>query len=221
MKLPYDYGLTNKITQSSDRKRNERLYPRVMAGDEKARQEMIESNMPLVISKVDSYVRRYPQLEHLRDDLHSAGFVGLVRAVNKMAEHKEPSNVNPTGYMSVAITHEFVKLAKKEAVHSGIELADTPESDLDARSDVPEVSHNIPESVVDTNQSAATELVELRDLIESCCETDEERTLIRMREEGYADRDIAKALSMPHTAAYTLRKELEQRFQKKLRELEE
>ena len=221
MKLPYDYGLTNKIMRSSDRERNERLYPRVMAGDEKAREEMIQSNMPLVISKVDSYVRRYPQLEHLRDDLHSAGFVGLVKAVNKMAEHKEPSKVNPTGYISVAITHEFVKLAKKEAVHSGIELADTPEIDMDASGDVPEVSHNIPESVVDTNQSATTELLELRDMLQTCCQSEEERTLLRMREEGYSDRDIAETLNMPHTTTYTLRKELEERFNQKCREIEE
>ena len=221
MKLPYDHSLTNKITQSSDSERNERLYPRVMAGDEKAREEMIESNMPLVICKVDSFVRRYPQLEHLRDDLHSAGFVGLVKAVNKMAEHKEPSKVNPTGYISVAITHEFVKLAQKEAVHSGIELADSPEIDMDLADDVPEVSHSIPESVVDTNQSEATELFELRDLLQSCCESDEERTLLRMREEGCSDREIAEALNMSRTSIQRLRKELEQRFNQKCRELKE
>jgi len=217
----YDHDLTNKITQSSDSERNERLYPRVMAGDEKAREEMIESNMPLVISKVESFVRRYPQLEYLRDDLHSAGFLGLVKAVNKMAEHEEPSKVNPTGYISVAITNEFVKLATKEAVHSGIELADAPEIDMDLVDDVPEVSHSIPESVVDTKQSAAIELFELRDLLQSCCESDKERALIRMREEGRSDREIAETLNMPRPSVQRLRKELEERFNQKCRELEE
>ena len=217
----YDHDLTNKITQSSDSERNERLYPRVMAGDEKAREKMIESNMPLVISKVESFVRRYPQLEYLRDDLHSAGFLGLVKAVNKMAEHEEPSKVNPTGYISVAITNEFVKLATKEAVHSGIELADAPEIDMDLVDDVPEVSHSIPESVVDTKQSAAIELFELRDLLQSCCESDKERALIRMREEGRSDREIAETLNMPRPSVQRLRKELEERFNQKCRELEE
>ena len=225
MTLPYDHELTSKITRSSDREQNERLYPRVMAGDEAAREEMIEANMPLVIAKVNSYIRRYPQLEHLRDDLHGAGFVGLVQAVNKMAEHKEPSNVNPTGYISVAITHEFVKLAKKEAVHSGIELADTPEIDMDATEDTtvdaPNVSHSIPESVIDVNQSESLELLELRDLIESCCESEKERTLIRMRAQRYSDREIAEVIGLTHTATYKLRKELEQRFNQKRRELKE
>ncbi len=217
----YDHDLTNKITQSSDSERNERLYPRVMAGDEKAREEMIESNMPLVISKVESFIRRYSQLEYLRDDLHSAGFLGLVKAVNKMAEHEEPSKVNPTGYISVAITNELVKLATKEAVHSGIELADAPEYDIDVTDDVPEVSHRIPESVVDTKQSVVFELSELRDLLQSCCESDRERTLIRMREDGCSDREIAEALDMPRPSIQRLRKELEERFNQKCRELEE
>ncbi len=134
-----------------------------------------------------------------RHDLHSAGFVGLVQAVNKMAEHKEPSKANPTGYISVAITHEFVKLAIKEASHSNIELADTHEDDMDAEDDAPEVLHNIPESMVDTNQSAAAGLIELRDMLNACCQCEEERTLLRMREEGYSDREIAKTLNMPHT----------------------
>ena len=221
MKLPYDYDLTNKIPKALDREQNERLYPRVMAGDDKAREEMIEGNMPLVIAKVDSYLRRYPQLEHLRDDLHSAGFIGLAQAVNKMTEHVDPQNVNPTGYISVAITHEFVRLAKEEAAHSGIELADAPEFDMELTDEAPGISHGIPESVVDTNQSAATGLLELRDLLESCCESDEERTLLRMREEGYSDRDIAEAIGLSPWATYTLRKKLEERFNQKNRELED
>ena len=223
MKLPYDHDLTNKITQSSDHERNERLHPRVMAGDEQAREEMIESNMPLVVLRVNSVIQRNPQLTHLRDDLHSAGFTGLVQAVNKMAEGSDIAN--PNSYISVAISHEIAKLAEKEAAHIGIELVNLlerdPLADTDSADSVPEVSHGIPESIVDANQSAACELLELRDLIESCCETDEERTLIRMREEGYVDRDIAEVLNMPHTAAYMLRKELEQRFKQKCRELEE
>ena len=46
----YDYDLTNKIPKALDREQNERLHARVMKGDDKAREEMIESNMPLVIT---------------------------------------------------------------------------------------------------------------------------------------------------------------------------
>ena len=39
---------------------NDDLYPRVAAGDKAAIKQMIESNMSLVISKVDSYVGCFP-----------------------------------------------------------------------------------------------------------------------------------------------------------------
>jgi len=216
----YDHGLTNKITQSSDHERNERLYPRVMAGDERAREEMIEGNMPLVIVRVNSLIQRNPQFAYLRDDLHSAGFVGLVQAVNKMADEGS-AITNPNGYISAAITYEIMKLARKEAEHSGIELVDLPETDMDATDDVLRVLHDVPESLVDVNESAVHGLIDLRDMLDSCCESDEERTLLRMREEGYSDREIAEALNLPHITLFRLRKELEERFNQKCRELEE
>ncbi len=223
MKLSYDHGLTNKITKSSDHERNGRLYSRMMAGDEKAREEMIEGNMPLVVLRVNSFIQRNPQLVHLRDDLHSAGFTGLVQAVNKMAESSDIAN--PNSYISVAISREIAKLAEKEAVHIGIKLVDVLEIDTPVDTDLadnaPEVSHDIPESIVDANQSAACELLKLRDLLQSCCESEEEHTLLRMREEGYSDREIAEALNTSRTSIQRLRKELEERFNQKCRELEE
>lgn len=217
MKLPYDHGLTNKITQSSDRERNERLYPRVMAGDEKAREDMIESNMPLVIVKVNSFLCRHSQFAYLRDDLHSAGFVGLVQAVNKMAEHVDPPIVNPTGYISVAITHEIGKLVAKEENRG---FARVPKGDRETGK-VPFVTNFLPESLVDPEQEAAQEVIEMRDLLESCCESDDERTILRMREKGHSDREIADAIGLKHTTTYLLRLELEDRFKQKCRELEE
>ena len=112
-------------------------------------------------------------------------------------------------------------MAKKEAVHIGIDLVDLPTIDMDLGSDVLEVSHDIPESIVDTNQAATQDALELRDLLESCCESDKERTLLRMREEGCSDREIAEALDTSRTSIQALRKELEERFNRKCRELEE
>jgi len=217
----YDFELTNKIPKALDREQNERLYARVMEGDDKAREEMIEGNMPLVIAKVDAYIGCHPQTAYLRDDLHSAGFVGLVQAVNTMAEHEQPSNVNPTGYISVAITHEIARVAEKE---SAMGLTNIPEPENGPSSggdDVPEVEHNVPESIIDANESAVQGLFDLRDMLDSCTEREEERTLLRMREKGYSDREIAEALNMSRTSVQRLRKELEERFKQKCRELEE
>jgi len=214
---PYDHGLTNKITKALDREQNEQLFHRIIAGDQQAREEMIEGNMPLVIVKVNSFIQRHPQLAYLRDDLHSAGFTGLVQAVNKMAEAEGSAIINPTDYISAAITHELSALRAKEADagFSKISAADKKEANL------PTVIHSVPESMEDPKQAATQDALELRDMLESCCESDKERTLLRMREEGYSDRDIAEALNMSRTSIHTLRKELEKRFNQKCRELEE
>ena len=48
--------------------------------------DMIEGNMAAIVFHVDNYLHYFPQYSFLRDDLTSAGFMGLVKAVNSMAE---------------------------------------------------------------------------------------------------------------------------------------
>ena len=57
--------------------------------------------MPLAVAKVESLIRCFPGIAHLRDDLTSAAFIGLVKAVNKMAAGKGPtqqSTFRPGGF---------------------------------------------------------------------------------------------------------------------------
>ena len=75
---------------------NDRLYPLVAAGDTDARRRMIEGNMSLAVAKVESLIRCFPEIAHLRDDLTSAAFIGLVKAVNKMAAGKGPRSKAPS-----------------------------------------------------------------------------------------------------------------------------
>ena len=130
--------------------------------------------------------------------------------------------MNPTGYISVAITHEIARVAEKESA-MGLTSIPEPENGPSRGSDddVPEVGHNVPESIIDANESAVQGLFDLRDMLDSCTEREEERTLLRMREKGYSDREIAEALNMSRTSVQRLRKELEERFKQKCHELEE
>ena len=68
--------------------KNNELFPAVAAGDAAARDAMIEDNMALVVVKADALIRQMPSVAYLRDDLVSAGYVGLVKAVNKVAAGK-------------------------------------------------------------------------------------------------------------------------------------
>lgn len=93
---------------------NTRLYPLVAAGDADARREMIEGNMSLVVAKVDKFLAELPHLVHLRDDLTSAGFIGLVEAISNMQRRKVR---NPTSYVSIAINRSFRQLLKIGRAH--------------------------------------------------------------------------------------------------------
>lgn len=208
------------MTGSLSREKNNELYSRVMAGDEQARQQMIEGNMALVGNKVNAFIRGHPQAGHLRDDLRSAGYIGLVQAVNAMDKHENPENPNPTGYLSIAIHREIKRLADGEALISVPDRTQRDARKENRQIKAPTVHQGIPKSFDDQKQDSPLEVIELRDLLDSCCESDDERTILRMREEGYSDRDIADAIGLSHTTTYMMRRELEKRFQNKLQELE-
>ena len=96
---------------------NSRLYPLVAAGDSAARQQMIEGNMSLAVAKVESFIRCFPNVAHLRDDLTSAAFIGLTKAVNKMAEGtavKYEGNWNPTDFIGTWINCELGEAVEAE-----------------------------------------------------------------------------------------------------------
>src|SRR4030042_1194127 len=103
--------MTNLMEQSraagySDpfsREKNNEVYERLVGGNEATRDEMIQGNMALVIVRVDAFLRECPHMRYLRDDLISAGLVGLCEAVDMMQKGKRVENPNPTGYIYTAI----------------------------------------------------------------------------------------------------------------------
>ena len=90
-----------------------------MAGDAAAREEMIVGNMPLAVTKVESFVRCFPGMAHLRDDLTSAAFTGLVKAVNQMAAGKGPRSTDhsaPAECIGMWINRELRQLIESESL---------------------------------------------------------------------------------------------------------
>ena len=63
---------------SENIKRNNELYPAVVAGDAAAREAMILNNLGLVATKANALICQVPGVAYLRDDLVSAGNIGLV-----------------------------------------------------------------------------------------------------------------------------------------------
>lgn len=175
---------------------NTRLYPLVAAGDADARREMIEGNMSLVVAKVDKFLAELPHLVHLRDDLTSAGFIGLVEAISNMQRRKVR---NPTSYVSIAINRSFRQLLKSESpIHV------PPESRRLAKAEgkeieVPTVS-NKAHDPCRLPLAPQVQEVEARNLLDSCCKDRMERRILRLRERGGTCKQIGERVGRHYVA---------------------
>lgn len=187
---------------------NLELAPLVAAGDDAARRRMIEGNMALVVSKVDAYIHFFPQYAYLRDDLTSAGFTGLVLAVNHMAE-EGCGSATPVEYIGVSIARELGELA--EETETLIRIPRETQRLATAKGErikAPVASTNGLETC--THESAEA-VVDMRDLIASCCGSDEERTYVRMREAGHKLQEISAAVNMPLSSLHVMKEALYRR----------
>lgn len=215
MNNPYNSALTADITRAgltladSD---NQALLPLVEAGDHHARQQMVGGNLPLVISIVEGMIGCAPQLAYLRDDMTSAGYTGLTKAVNRIKRLGDRAKV--TSYLSVAIRRDIKRLLASETT-----IYVPPRSQQAARAqgdpiEPPCVVNCLPERPRLSNDACGE--TDARDLLDSCCACEEERTLLAMREAKHTYAEIARAIGKPLSSTYVLAKALESRIQQKL-----
>ena len=198
---------------------NGRLYPLVAAGDPDARRQMIEGNMSLAVAKVESFIRCFPGVAHLRDDLTSAAFVGLTKAVNQMAEGcqiKQPETWNPSDCIGSWINRELTRLIEDETPirlpHTSRDRARAEGKELT----LPPVCNDIPERF---EVPSYEKELEMRDLIESCCTCEEERTFVAMREAGHTLAEIAAAIGKSRMFTQRLGKQLDTKVRRKMEAL--
>ena len=194
------------VGEPNPKKANLALYPQVAAGDPDAIKRMIELNMPLVVYKADMFVRAFPSTEYLVDDMISEGFLGLTEAVNLMAQTGAVEEPNPTGFMSEGIKRRIGAVAD-----SGYGSTIASRDDRRRNRSTPMA----PAEVRDSETEDPAGMVELRDLIDSCCETDLERQIVALREKAYSDREIAAQLELPYSTIYLTRREIYARFLEK------
>ena len=204
--------------ETLDAEKNFALFQRVAAGDAAAHKEMIVGNMPLAITNVESFIGRFPGMAHLRDDLTSAAFVGLTKAVNKMAAGKGPRSTDvsaPVEFMGMWINRELRRLLEPEGIappHTSKRRAKAQGKELV----LPVVTHGVPERFEVLPYEGE---LEARDLIDSCCTCDEERTFLAMKEAGHTLTEIAAAVNMPVSSACVMAQNLEARIAHKLEAL--
>ena len=84
------------------------LLTRARAGDQSARQSMIEGNLRLVLS----VVQRFSQRGENMDDLFQVGCIGLIKAINT---YRSDKNIKLATYASRCIENEILMYLRKNA----------------------------------------------------------------------------------------------------------
>lgn len=198
--------------KSATRPENEELAKRIARGDKAAREEMIKRNVALVVFKVDRYLDEFPSFEFLRDEMISEGIVGLCTAVKKLADPMDVG-ANPTGLLNTWILHSIGEVVDGESANGLV-----PRSVRRLRKKGVHVAEAVEDEkalIEEPNRDDPCSLVDLRDTLRACCETDYDVGIIDLREKGYSDREIGVALNLPTTTAYMMRREIYERFLEK------
>lgn len=206
------------ISETSSRERNNEFYVRMTGGDKDAINEMIEANMAIVMVRVDAFLANCPNYGYLREDLVSEGLLALTEAVQAMSKSKKDvSKINPTGYLYVAVSRAIGAAAEAEetmqlkpkTLRDAKERAQGQGVELTIPTQIP-MGRNLPDVAYDE-----TGVSELRDEIWSCAEDDQERRILKLREDGYVDDEIAEELSIPRWLVQEIRSSLYDRFLEK------
>jgi len=184
---------------ASSREENDRIYLLILAGNADARDLMIRSNVPLVISLVETYIKRgRRKYRYLRSDMFSAGLVGLIQAVDKMVRDGQVDTPNPTGLISTFVRGAIGEVLVKESCIR-----------VPRGADAPVVLHGVdPDSI----SYDPDHLRNLREQLFACCDTEAEQDVIKLRLEGYSDLAIGKMLSLSEWCVTTTRRHIYNRF---------
>lgn len=201
-------------TKAFSRKKNEEVYQRLIAGDGKARDEMILGNAALVVLRVDHYLRRNPKMAHMREDMISAGVSGLCAAVDRMQKGTRAKKINPTGYIYTAIDQRIDKLLDEESTivipHASQEAARKKDQPITPPRTI---GGNAAETLC--AKRFAVDLFagpELEEEIRACCLDRKDLRIVQMRIEGYNDREIGEALGMAENTVTVRRGKLYERL---------
>lgn len=168
------------------------------------RDRIIMGNVRLVLFKASAYVGCYRQTLHLKDDMVSAGFLGLTKAVNFLSDPEVSHTESPSGLMALFIHREIGCLIERS------NLIPTPTRTRE-RNNLKEVQVNrFSEHDHDLPRSDGSDV--LRDFIYSLTDTEYERQILSLRESGFTDLEISERLDLPASTVNLIRRELFNRF---------
>ena len=198
---------------------NADLFRRLVHG-ENVREQMIVDNMPLALSIVDTYLRAFPDAAHLQDDLTAACFLGIVEAVDKLSKRSPNSTILrlPADESERVVSRyigKSIEFRLRNAIYDA-PLIRVPRKRTEKPPTV--VSEKDTSKMLMGARETTIECIDLRDLIDACCESDIDRELISLREQGYTQREIAAQLGIGRATeqriVYAIRARVEKSLEK-------
>jgi len=179
----------------------------VRQGDHAAIQEMILAHWWLVELVAVAYGATYGA-NYLHDDMISEGLLAVTQKVNEIAlDRALQDHDNITAFLRVCI-YRCIGDWVLEQQYVG--SSRTHRNQAAAGQDSIGVS-NIP-CPEGAYFEADPSMTDLRDFLESIPNTEEERSILQLSEEGHSPDDIATILGLPRTAVYLLVRDIHRRF---------
>jgi RNA polymerase sigma factor (sigma-70 family) len=175
------------------------LAEQLRLGCEKTRTRMIEGYMPLVHSKVNKWLKLYPGLAYVADDMISEGYFAIVRAIESIQVGERPDSSNVTAYVSAAIVH---------GIGEFLDNNHTIRVPRSSNKDIPTM-----EPIFETGSfHAYHDEIELQDLLETACRTNEDKAIVNLLSRGYTEREVGNRLDIAQSTVNILRREIYDRF---------
>lgn len=219
---------------------NDALYLRIREGDESAIGEMIERNIPLVLSRVVNFRNSYTRFRHLNDDLVGEGLAALTNTVMSFAQSETHK---PTGRIVFEVDCALGNYIDSEigggmVSSRGIRRLRVTGQPLPNRLNFD--THRPPPDLWNDNgreplkqDGAETRFTPTRhdpklrdrlshqditgetmmlDTILGCCECEEDEMIVQLRIKGYVDEEIASQMGISRRTVCARRQSIEQRF---------
>lgn len=156
--------------------------------------------------------------DSLADDLVGAALEGLVDAVHRVSTGEAmKDHDNLRGFVTSTI-HRYVSehLERHRAVHvPGRTVRHRRQHGQDSTGPG-QIALDDPRVLRFRAEHPRELEVEIKDLLEAVIQSEDERTILRLRQEGLGDADIAEQMGLSKTTVFVIRQGLEKRFLEQL-----
>lgn len=151
--------------------------------------------------------------DRLADDLAGAALEGIVDAIHRVSIGKVEIHSTFRGFV-VSNIHRFIsdELDRQELVRVPGRTIRRKLAEGDEFLRLQQVSLGDPSIVRRHVTQSGIRDFEIKELLDRVLENDQQREILRLRQEGMTDQEVADALGLSKTTVFVIRRDLETRF---------